>query len=138
MYCFLLVVQGGSLPGILHPVGDAYAPMLAVGSPVVRHGVRSLWGGENLKGSSVMVSTYFAETPYIFFSLLFSYMTALSTLENLLSGKKFYRIERVFFILELEQKIFLNSCPFKVFKGVSEYFAFSHSNTNDRSYFSAD
>lgn len=81
-------MQGSSLPGVLHPIRDACASTLTLGSPAVRHGVWSLWGGANLIGSLVMVSTYFAESPYIYFSLPTSYMSALSTLENLLSGKK--------------------------------------------------
>lgn len=65
LYRFPLSVQDSSLPGILHPIGNACAHTLAVGSPVVR----CEGSGGNLKGSLVMVSTCFSGAPYIFFSL---------------------------------------------------------------------
>jgi len=64
-----------------------------------------------------------------FLSLPFSYMTALSTFKNLFCGKKFYKIERIFFVLELKWKKFLIPAHLKYSK-VSEYFTVSHSNTN--------
>lgn len=96
-------------------------PRLSVGSLAAWHSLARVAGGNG------RVHRWCSSCIFLglltFLSLLFSYTTAPCTLANLFSGKKFYRAERIVFVLELRGKDLLYSYLFKAFKSLSRWWA---------------